>query len=348
MGLGFGIIGVGMIAGFHARAIREMGGGSLLACCDIDSGRVEAFARANDCAGYTDLAAFLRHPGLDIVNICTPSGLHMEPALEAIEAGKHLLIEKPIEISLSRIDRIIEAADRRRVTVAGVFQSRFREGAQAVKRAIDSGRLGRVVLADAYVKWFRSQDYYDKGGWKGKLRFDGGGALMNQSIHAIDLLQWFAGPVASVRAYKDTLGHERIEVEDAAVAALRFASGALGVIEGSTAVYPGFLKRIELSGTRGSLALEEDTIRTWAFADEQPQDAEIRRRLGAVDSVGGGAADPAAIDHSGHMREFQAIARAIEKGEAPLVDAREARKSVEIILAIYRSAETGGEVTLPL
>lgn len=348
MGLGFGIIGVGMIAGFHARAIRDMGGGRLLACCDIDAGRVEAFARANDCTGYTDLAAFLRHPGLDIVNICTPSGLHMEPALQAIEAGKHLLIEKPIEISLPRIDRIIEAADRRRVTVAGIFQSRFREGAQAVKQAVGSGRLGRLVLADAYVKWFRSQDYYDKGGWKGKARFDGGGALMNQSIHAIDLLQWFAGPVVSVKAYKDTLGHERIEVEDTAVAALRFASGALGVIEGSTAVHPGFLKRIELSGTRGSVTLEEDAIRVWSFAEEQPRDAEIRVRLASGDSAGGGAADPAAIDHTGHMREFQAIARSIEKGEAPLIDAREARKSVEIILAIYRSAETGREIALPL
>ena len=277
MGLGFGIIGVGMIAGFHARAIREMGGGRLVACCDIDRGRAEAFAGAQGCSAYADLAAFLRHPGLDIVNICTPSGLHLEPALAAIEAGKHVLIEKPIEISLERIDRIIEAADRRRVTVAGIFQSRFRPGAQAVKSEVEAGRFGRLVLADAYVKWFRSQDYYDKGGWKGKIRIDGGGALMNQSIHAIDLLQWFMGPVASVQAYKDRLAHERIEVEDVAVAAVRFANGALGVIEGSTAVYPGFLKRIELSGTSGSVVLEEDSIRTWSFVDEQPRDAEIRR-----------------------------------------------------------------------
>ncbi len=348
MGLGFGIIGVGMIAGFHARAIAAMGGGSLVACCDIDAGRAEAFARSHGCGAYTDLSAFLRHPGLDIVNICTPSGLHLEPALQAIEAGKHVLIEKPIEISLERIDRIIEAADRKRVTAAGIFQSRFREGAQTVKREVESGRFGRLVLADAYVKWFRSQDYYDRGGWKGKVRIDGGGALMNQSIHAIDLLQWFMGPVASVQAYKDTLGHERIEVEDVAVAALRFANGGLGVIEGSTAVYPGFLKRIELSGTRGSVALEEDSIRTWRFVDELPRDAEIRSAFGAADSAGGGAADPAAIDPGGHMREFQAIARGIETGEPPLVDAREARKSVEIILAIYRSAQTGREVALPL
>ena len=180
------------------------------------------------------------------------------------------------------------------------------------------------------------------------MKFDGGGALMNQSIHAVDLLQWFMGPVASVQAYKTTLAHERIEVEDVAVAALRFANGALGVIEGSTAVYPGFLKRIELSGTGGSIALEEDAVRVWSFAEEGPEDGEIRRRLGAGDSAGGGAADPSAIDHSGHMREFREIARSIEGGAPPLVDAREARKSVEIILAIYRSAETGRETTLPL
>ncbi len=348
MGLGFGIVGVGMIAGFHARAIAESGSGRLVACCDIDAGRAQAFAAAHGCGGYADLAAFLRHPGLDIVNICTPSGLHLEPALAAIEARKHLLIEKPIEISLDRIDRIIEAADRRRVTVAGIFQSRFREGARATKRAVDQGRLGRLVLGDAYVKWFRSQEYYDKGGWKGKIAIDGGGALMNQSIHAVDLLQWFMGPVAAVEAYKKTLGHERIEVEDAAVAALRFANGALGVIEGTTAVWPGSLKRIELNGTAGSVILEEDTLRAWSFAEERKEDAEIRTRLGAADTAGGGASDPAAIDHTGHMREFQEIARCIEGARPPALDAREARKSVEIILAIYRSADTGREVVLPL
>ncbi len=348
MGLGFGIVGVGMIAGFHARAIAESGCGRLVACCDIDAGRVQGFAAAHGCKGYTEVGAFLRHPGLDIVNICTPSGLHLEPALAAIEAGKHLLIEKPIEISLERIDRIIEAADRRRVTVAGIFQSRFREGARAVKKAVESGRLGRLVLGDAYVKWFRSQEYYDRGGWKGKIRIDGGGALMNQSIHAIDLLQWFMGPVAAVEAYKTTLAHQRIEVEDVAVAALRFANGALGVIEGSTAVWPGFLKRIELSGTAGSVTLEEDTVRTWSFAEERDEDREIRRRLGAADTAGGGASDPAAIDHTGHMLEFREIVASIEAGTPPLLDAREARKSVEIILAIYRSAETAREVVLPL
>jgi UDP-N-acetyl-2-amino-2-deoxyglucuronate dehydrogenase len=341
---GFGIVGVGMIAGFHARAIGEVGGARLVACCDVDRGRAEAFAAAHGCAAYTSVAEMVRHRGLEIVNICTPSGLHLEPALAAIEAGKHVLVEKPIEVALDRIDRIIEAADRKRVTVAGVFQSRFRDGARAVKQALEAGRFGRIVLGDAYVKWFRSQQYYS--GWKGKLKFDGGGALMNQSIHAIDLLQWFMGPVNAVQAYKATVAHEGIEVEDVAVAALRFANGAFGAIEGSTAVYPGFLKRIEISGTRGSVVLEEDSIRTWAFAEEHPGDAEVRTRLGAAEGTGGGAADPAAIDYRPHMAEFREIVRCLEAGERPLVDAREARKSVEIILAIYRSAESGHEVTL--
>ena len=215
-----------------------------------------------------------------------------------------------------------------------------------MKRAINGGRFGTLVLGDAYVKWFRSQQYYSEGGWHGTRAMDGGGALINQSIHAIDLLQWFMGEVDTVQAFTATIGHSGIEVEDNAVAAVRFRNGAFGVIEGSTAVYPGFLKRIEISGTAGSMILEEDCLKTWDFAQSDPEDERIRKRFAAAAGTGGGAADPAAISFEGHRRQFEEFIAALDEKRLPLVDGREARKSVEIIQAIYASAAKGKAIRL--
>jgi UDP-N-acetyl-2-amino-2-deoxyglucuronate dehydrogenase len=348
MSYGFGIVGLGLIAEFHARAIEALPreDARLVACCSRSEDRVRAFAGSHDCEGYTSLARFLAHPGLDVVAICTPSGTHLEAALAAAEAGRHLIVEKPLEITPERCDRIIEAAAARRVLLAGVFQSRFHQAAQAVKPAVEDGRFGQLALGDAYVKWYRTQQYYDEGGWHGTQELDGGGALINQSIHAIDLLQWFMGQVESVQAFTGTVGHERIEVEDNAVALLRFAGGALGVIEGSTASYPGFLKRIELSGTAGSVILEEETIKAWTFAEQRPEDREIRTRFAAATASGGGAADPAAISFEGHRRQYEDFIQALDAGRSPLVDGTEARKSVAIIQAIYAAARKGRAVKL--
>ena len=346
--MNFGIIGTGMIADFHAKAISEIPGCKVVACMDTIAERSEAFSKKTGCAGYADLEKFLAHPGLEICTICTPSGVHKETAVAAANAGKHLIVEKPIEIALDRIDAIIEACDRNNVGLAGVFMSRYHESAGVLKKAVDSGRFGRLTLGSAYIKWWRSQEYYDKGGWKGTKKFDGGGALMNQGIHAVDLLQWYMGPVESVKAYGATLGHERIEVEDTAVAALRFRNGALGVIEGSTAAYPGFLKRIEISGVGGSAVMEEENFKTWHFAEQRPEDAGILEKYAAKAGTGGGASDPAAIGYHGHKIQFTDVVEAIRAGKKPLVDGREARKAVEIILAVYKSFETGGEVRLPV
>ncbi|MCP4400946.1 MAG: Gfo/Idh/MocA family oxidoreductase, partial [bacterium] len=238
--------------------------------------------------------------------------------------------------------------EKKNVKLTGIFPSRFHEVAQVVKKTLDKGRFGKLVLGDAYVKWYRSQEYYDKGGWHGTWKLDGGGALMNQSIHAIDLLQWFMGPVDSVSALTNTLGHERIEVEDVSVAALHFANGALGVIEGSTAVFPGFLKRIEISGTQGSAILEEENLKAWTFSEEKEEDKEILEKFEAKTETGGGAADPAAIGFHGHQRQFEDMIHAIETGNDPRVDGQEAKKAIEIILAIYQSAREGKRITLPL
>jgi predicted dehydrogenase len=348
MSYGFGIIGLGLIADFHAKAIQAIGRGegTLVACCSRSAEKAQKFAGKYGCRGYSDIGEFIAHPGLDIVSICGPSGAHLEPALAAAKAGKHVVVEKPLEITTQRCDKIIEACKKASVSLAGIFQSRFSEVAGVVKKAIDQGRFGTLVLGDAYVKWFRSQEYYDDGGWHGTRALDGGGALMNQSIHAIDLLQWFMGPVESVQAFTGTIGHQRIEVEDNAVAALRFRNGAFGVIEGSTAVYPGFLKRIEISGTKGSVILEEDTLKAWDFAEGLPEDEEIRNKYAADTETGGGAADPAAISFQGHRRQYEQFIEALEQGHPPLVDGAEAKKAVEIIQAVYTSAEKGKPVQL--
>jgi predicted dehydrogenase len=203
-------------------------------------------------------------------------------------------------------------------------------------------------LGDAYVKWFRTQAYYDSGQWRGTWQLDGGGALMNQAVHSVDLLTWLMGPVAEVTAHSATIAHERIAVEDDLVATLRFENGALGVIEASTAVYPGYLKRIEIHGSEGSAVMEEEDIKVWDFARVQKRDEEIKRRMAEHKSTGGGASDPTAIGHHGHAKQFRDVLQAIEKDRAPAVDGREGRRSVEIILAIYKAAETGKAIKLPL
>jgi predicted dehydrogenase len=348
MSYGFGIVGLGLIADFQAKAIQAMQKGTLVACCSRNQDKAEAFARKYDCKGYSNMQDFLAHPELEIVSICTPSGFHLEPALEVAEAGKHLIIEKPLEVTLERCDRIIEVCERKNVKLAGIFQTRFYDVAQVMKQTIDEGRFGTLILGDAYVKWYRTQEYYDTGGWHGTRKLDGGGALMNQSIHAIDLLQWFMGSIDSICAFTDTRGHERIEVEDVSVAALRFTNGALGIIEGSTAVFPGFLKRIEISGTQGSAILEEQSFKAWTFSEEREEDQEIRERFVTKTKTGGGAADPAAISFHGHQRQFENMIEVLETGKHPLVDGQEARKAVEIVLAIYQSAREGKRITLPL
>ena len=198
------------------------------------------------------------------------------------------------------------------------------------------------------VKWYRTQDYYDSVAWRGNWQIDGGGALMNQAIHSVDLLTWLMGPIVEVRAQTGLLAHQRIAVEDVALATVTFANGAMGIIEASTAVYPGYLKRIEIHGDRGSAVMEEEDIVRWDFAKPSRRDAAILQAMTQRKSTGGGASDPKAIGHHGHARQFQNVLNAIKRGTKPLIDGREGRRSVEIILAVYKAAETGKAVKLPL
>ncbi len=348
MAVGFGIIGCGMISNFHANAIADVRGAKLVACCDTFSASADRLAAATGCTPYYELDAMLADPAVDVVTICTPSGAHMEPAVAAAQAGKHVIVEKPLEITLKRCDRIIDACEKAGVLLGTIFPSRFHESSRLIKQAIDQGRFGKLTLADAYVKWFRDQKYYDSGEWRGTWKLDGGGALMNQAIHSVDLLSWFMGPVIEIRAMTATLAHERIEVEDVAVANLRFENGALGTIEASTAVHGGFLKKIEVHGSEGSAVLEEEDLQCWKFAKMNARDRALLERMTGKTQTGGGAADPAAIGHHGHAALFRDFLQAIKTGRQPAVHGPEGRRSVEIILAIYKAAETGRSVSLPL
>jgi UDP-N-acetyl-2-amino-2-deoxyglucuronate dehydrogenase len=348
MAIGFGIVGCGMISRFHARAIADVRGAQLVGCWNMPVNRAQEFAQEHNIRAYETLEEMLADDAIDAVTICTPSGAHMEPGVAAANAGKHVIVEKPLDITLSRCDKLIEACDCNNVKLATFFPSRFHEASSLLKKAIDGGRFGRITMGDAYVKWFRTQAYYDSGEWRGTWKLDGGGALMNQAIHTVDLLAWLMGPVVEIQAQTATLAHERIEVEDVAVATLRFESGALGVIEATTAAYPGYLKRVEIHGSAGSAVLEEEDIKAWDFAKPLASDKAIVERMASRQSGGGGASDPAAIGHHGHAKQFKDFVQAIQKDKTPLVDGREGRKAVEIILAIYKSAETGKSISLPL
>jgi UDP-N-acetyl-2-amino-2-deoxyglucuronate dehydrogenase len=346
--LGFGIIGCGMISKFHAKAIGDVRGARLVACFDQVPAAADKLAEATGCKAYHSFDALLADPAVEVVTVGTPSGAHMEPAVAAARAGKHVIVEKPLEITLRRCDAIIDECQKAGVVLSTIFPSRFHDAAQMMKRAVDEGRFGRFTLGDAYVKWYRSQAYYDSGAWRGTWKMDGGGALMNQAIHSIDLLRWLMGPIVEVRAKMALLAHERIAVEDTAVATVEFANGALGVIEGTTAVYPGYLKRVEIHGNQGSAAIEEEDLVRWDFQKKKPRDEAILAAMAKRTSGGGGASDPAAIGHHAHARQFQNVVQAIKKGTAPAIDGPGGRAAVEIILAIYQSAETGKPVKLPL
>ncbi|GGJ03510.1 oxidoreductase [Alicyclobacillus cellulosilyticus] len=347
--IGFGIIGGGVISRTHADAILKTEGARLVAVADIVEAKGRAMAEVYGILWYRDYQEMLARPDIQVVTIATPSGLHAQMAIDAARAGKHVVVEKPLDVQLDKADAVIAACRRAGVKLAVISQHRFDAATQAVKRLLDAGRLGRLVLGEAQMYWYRSQGYYDSGAWRGTWALDGGGALMNQSIHNVDVLQYLMGPVEEVYAHTGTFAHERIEVEDAAVATLRFRNGALGTIVATTAAYPGLPVRITVVGSEGTAVIENDTL------------AHVYVKPAAGDHPYG---DPAAVDlrddpgvmppelaarfDGTHRVQFQDMVDAIREGRDPLVDGEEGRKPLEIILAIYESARMGRPVRLPL
>lgn len=345
--VGFAIVGLGNIAPVHAASINAVKGARLVAVCARNSAKVRAFAKAHGGEPMTDYEELLARDDVHAVALCVPSGMRADLAEQAALAGKHVLAEKPLEITAKRVDRIIRACETAGVLLGCVFQNRFADGPRHVRRALDDGRFGKLVLGDAYIKWYRSQAYYDSGAWRGTWELDGGGALMNQGIHQIDLLQWFMGPAERVHAQIATVAHKRIQVEDLATVTIEFVNGAHGVIEGSTAIWPGHPARVEVHGTQGSAVLEDGKLVFWEFAKKKPLDKKIQAAMRGESELGSGAADPMKnLKFEGHRRQYEDFVRAIRTSRAPAVDGREGRKAVALLDAIYRSAKTGRTVSV--
>ena len=331
----FGIIGAGLIADFHAKAIQNIRNARLTGICSSNPDKARKLAEKYNCKIFKDYEEMLRSGEIEVVTIATPSGAHMEPTIEAALYGKHVICEKPLEISLERIDKMIEAHARAGTKLGGIFNYRYHDSLKYLKSAVDNGRFGTITYASVHVPWWRSDDYY-KDSWHGTLKLDGGGALMNQAIHMIDILQHLMGPVDSLQAYTATLGHS-IEVEDTAAAVLKFKNNALGVIYGSTASFPGQFRRIEITGTKGTVIQVENSFKVWQFADQTEADNEIFNRFNQIEG-GGGVSDPGAIPFEPHAKNIAAFIDSIETGKTFEINGPEARKAVEIVLAIYTSA----------
>jgi len=329
-----GILGGGNISETHARAAAEVPGVEVAAVYGQNPDRSAKLAERSGATSYRDLAAFFRHPGLDLVLIGSPSGLHAEQGIAAARQGLHVLVEKPLDVTVARADALIEECDRTGVRLGVFFQDRTAPDIAWLKHLLDGGGLGRVFLVSARVRWYRPPEYYAGSRWRGTAALDGGGALMNQAIHTADLLLWLLGDVERVFARTRTALHE-IEVEDTVVSCLEFVGGAVGTLEATTAAYPGFPRRIEISGTCGTVVIEGDRI---VSADLHASPPEPRPELAGTRNPS--ASSPTVSDVSGHRRVLEDFLRAIESGGRPLCDGREGRRSVELVRAIYRSGRT--------
>ena len=336
--IGFGIVGCGVIAPTHAKALAGIEGAKLVAACDIVPERAEKFGKEYNCDYYTDLAQMLKREDVDAVCVLTPSGLHAKVGIEVAKAGKHLVVEKPIDITLENADALIRAAQKAGVKLAVISQHRFDESIDKIKRATEEGKFGQLNFGGSHTKWYRTQEYYDSGDWRGTWELDGGGALMNQSVHYVDMLQYIMGPVEEIFAYCATRDHVRIEVEDVAVASIKFKSGAIGLIEGNTTAYPGFYTRLDIYGSDGSAIIEANQLVEWKLKSEA--DTET------VKAKEGDGAQSAQISSSLHGRQLEDFVAALREGREPFVNGEEGRKPLEIILAIYESARTGKPVKL--
>ncbi len=331
-----GLIGTGNISQTHARAAR-LAGISIAAVFGRTAESAGRFAASYGGAPYSNLEAFLAHPGMTAVVIGTPSGTHADYGVAAAAKGLHVLVEKPIEISTERAAALIDAADRSGVKVGVCYQDRVAPDLRAVRDFVAGGRLGRLISARGIVNWYRRPEYYTGSSWRGSRQLDGGGALMNQGIHTVDLLLWLLGPIARVSGHVATRFHD-IEVEDTAAAVLEFASGAVGVLEASTASYPGYPRRVELTGAGGTLTIEQNRL-----VGVDLRDKTDLQSSGAIDGSPG-ATSPVVSDATGHRVLLDDFFEAIAEDRAPCCDGREGRRSVAVVEAIYRSAREGAAV----
>ena len=338
----FGVIGCGVIGPWHTGAIDAVPGAKLVAVCDIIEEKAKALAEKHGVEYHTDYHQLLARDDIDAVSICTPSGMHGDMTIDAARAGKHVMCEKPMDIHLAKIDAMIAECAKAKVKLAVIFQRRTQRLWRKVHDTVQDGKLGKMVLGDAYLKYYRDQAYYDSAGWRGTWQWDGGGALMNQGVHCVDLLQWIMGPVKTIYAHADHLVR-KIEVEDTAVAALTFENGAFGVLEGTTSVV-GMEHRLEFHGNQGSISVYSEDFDKW----EVPGETLEQARESMTVEKSGASHDPTAIGVEGHQRHILDLVQAIRDDRPPMVRGEDARRAVEIILGVYKSARIGAPVTLPL
>jgi predicted dehydrogenase len=336
-----GLIGAGNISDTHARALGELPGAEIAAVYAPDASRAEQFTARYGGTPYDSLEQMLARRPLDMVVIGTPSGLHADHGTAAAVRGLHVLVEKPIDVTTARTDALIRAAADAGVTLGVIFQDRLKPDVQRMKALIDRGRLGTPILANARVKWYRPSSYYRDSRWRGTHSLDGGGALMNQGVHTVDLLLWFFGPVRRVFG-RTIAGLHAIEVEDTAVAVLEFANGAIGTLEAATSAYPGYSRQIELTGSNGTLRLDGDDL-----VGVDLKDAHEDERPAPIGRVTASAASPVVSDPSAHVRVLEDFMQAVANRTAPCCDGAGARQSVALIEAIYHSARTNLPVNLP-
>lgn len=341
--VGFAIVGCGVIAPTHARGIAAAEGARLVACCDVIEEKARALAEEYSCEAVLDWRDLLARPDIDVLCITTPSGMHAQMAIAAAQAGKHALVEKPMAITLADCHAMIEAHRKAGTRLGVIFQRRAVEPFLSVREAVRNGSLGRLVLADMYAKYYRSQAYYDSADWRGTWELDGGGCLMNQGIHIVDQLLFLTGSrVEEVCARTATLAR-RIKVEDVAVAAVRYENGAYGVIEGATAVFPPTIPhRIELHGTDGSIVIEGEAVVRYEVRGAGEE--VVNMLAGAASGEARPIRHPTDISPKGHFVQIQDMVHAVKEGRDPIVSGEDALPAVAVVLAIYESAREGRPV----
>ena len=333
-----GLIGGGNISETHARAIKAIPNVNLSAVYGTNSEKVQRLCREYGGVPFDQFEAFLDHRPMDFVAIGSPSGLHATHGIAAARRGLHVLTEKPIDISAARADELIEAAETAGVTLGVMFQDRFKSDIRRLRRWIAEGVIGKPLLIDARVKWYRPPSYYGESKWRGTLDMDGGGALINQAIHTVDLLLWLFGDVTHVQAQTATMLHE-IQVEDLATALLTFSNGARGVLQATTAAFPGYPRRIEVTGTEGTVAMEQDRIVTVNLKNTSA-DLSVNTPSADTENV----STPVVSDFTGHQAIFEDFVRAVRNGGDPVCNGHEGRRSIALVEEIYRAAKTANQL----
>lgn len=336
MSVHIGLIGGGNITETHARAARAVSGVEIAAVYGTNSQNVARLCAEHGGKPYQDLNAFLAHRPMELVIIGSPSSLHAAQGIAAAKNGLHVLTEKPIDISTARADALISAAKHAGVKLGVIFQDRMKPDIRRLKQWVDSGALGKLLFVDARVKWYRPPEYYSSSKWRGTFELDGGGALINQGVHTIDLVLWLLGDVARVQAHTATLLH-KIEAEDTALAILEFANGATGVFHASTAAYPGYPRRVEISGAEGTVILEHDRI---IAADLRTIPSDFA--VSAIGDRNQSASSAAVTDVRGHQAVIEDFIRAIQQNKSPACDGPEGRRSIALVEAIYKAAKNPG------